>query len=333
MLHAPKRGAALRVQRRAASSSPPPPPPPNSESHESVDFYEQKKKQEAAFARLQQIRMDERLAVPMENVSSLHGRSLKAHQYDYTSLQENIYDFVIVGSGYAGSIFALRMSQKGYSVLVVEEGARWEGDGALDNRDITRTTWKPRFNLWGMQKRVTVGPLDVTTGVGIGGSSLTQDAALEHPELETFDAGVWAGFTSAEEMQRFYALSEKMLGVVEQPFLTEPDCLLREGAEELGLNGTMSFAKTNVFFGKQKNTAIKDTSPEERRIKDFERDHERQVPAMSDSYMAHRIKKSYVTSPLINCLCSVVLFKCSTLFLSLSLHSTRNIHITGRLGK
>eukprot|EP01061_Rhynchopus_euleeides_P020148 TRINITY_DN32898_c0_g1_i1.p1 TRINITY_DN32898_c0_g1~~TRINITY_DN32898_c0_g1_i1.p1 ORF type:complete len:301 (+),score=68.23 TRINITY_DN32898_c0_g1_i1:46-903(+) len=227
-------------------------PPSSTEENVHDTYEEQRKMQEAAFARLEKKREEGALSNQMDSVSTLHGRRFSDETYDYDALSGNVYDYIVVGTGYAGSIFALRMAQKGYSVLAVEEGQRFEGASPNNDWELAHSMWKPSSGLYGLQRTTPLGALHVKSGVGIGGSSLVNESTLEHPDLSLFAEEPWAQVTSPEEMGRYYAEAQRMLGVAEQPFVTEPDKLMMTAAEELGIHGQCDLATAAVFLGSRR---------------------------------------------------------------------------------
>eukprot|EP01064_Diplonema_japonicum_P012787 TRINITY_DN20142_c0_g1_i1.p1 TRINITY_DN20142_c0_g1~~TRINITY_DN20142_c0_g1_i1.p1 ORF type:complete len:695 (+),score=184.26 TRINITY_DN20142_c0_g1_i1:32-2116(+) len=215
-----------------------------------------KRKQEAAFARMLERKQNEQLENRMNSVSYTHGRKVQRKQYDYQAVQENIYDYVVVGSGYGGSIFALRMAQKGYSVLLLEQGRAWDGEAPNDDWELWGTRWNPLFKMSGKKHTRSLGPVVVECGVGLGGSSLDHVAHLSTPDPSVFSEGEWADILSETEMTPHYNKVKKMLGVTTQPFFTENDRLFAEAARDLGLKEPEN-ATCAIFFGKQKAREMK----------------------------------------------------------------------------
>ena len=229
---------------------------------------ELKAKQEAAYNRLRAAKVKDAMMGKMNGVSPLHGRRFSDAAFDPAALAENVYDYVVVGSGYAGCIMALRLAQKGHSVLVVEKGQRWEGTAPADDWEVTGTTWNPLLNLSGLQEVTPVGKtLDVVSGVGVGGSSLTKGDKMDHPEPEAFGEGAWAEVTSPEEMAKHMSVAKRMLGLQQQPFSTEPDALVGGAAEKLGLDVELLPTDAAIFFGSQTGKVLG------RMLRDEEREH------------------------------------------------------------
>ena len=129
------------------------------------------------------------------------------------------YDFIIVGSGFGGSVSALRLAQKGYSVAVIEMGKRWQSE------DFPKTSWSLRKFLWlpqalchGIFKMTLLKDIFVLSGAGVGGGSLVYANTLLVPPDETWDDPCWKGLSDWQgEMPGFYALAKRMLGAAKYP--------------------------------------------------------------------------------------------------------------------
>ncbi|KAJ9436034.1 GMC oxidoreductase [Diplonema papillatum] len=150
----------------------------------------------------------------------------------------------------------MRMAQKGYSVLVVEQGRRWEGDSPDSDWEVTSTVWNPSLRLTGKRATTEVSFLSVLHGVGLGGSSLDSTVHLGEPPMSVFKAGSWAGHIKLEEMERHFAEVRKMLGVCKQPFFTECDFRVGTAVQALVPEAVVSKAHTATFFGSQEDEVI-----------------------------------------------------------------------------
>eukprot|EP01059_Diplonema_ambulator_P034341 TRINITY_DN7630_c0_g1_i3.p1 TRINITY_DN7630_c0_g1~~TRINITY_DN7630_c0_g1_i3.p1 ORF type:complete len:1034 (+),score=242.93 TRINITY_DN7630_c0_g1_i3:32-3103(+) len=222
-----------------------------SSNDESKEMEEMKAKQEAAFMRLQQMKRDSALMNKMNTVSYTHAKVLQRKDYDHVAMQENIYDFIVIGAGHGGSVFALRMAQKGYSVLLLEQGRAWEGGVPNDDWEIFSTRWNPALRMRGRKRTESLGPLVVESGVGLGGSSLDHVAHMEEPDPSVYTSGDWQGVVTAADMEPHFKKVKEMLGVATQPFFTEADGYFQDAARVLGLQDP-SRASCAVFFGSQK---------------------------------------------------------------------------------
>jgi cholesterol oxidase len=159
-------------------------------------------------------------------------------------------DFAIIGSGFGGSVSALRLTEKGYSVAVIEMGKRWtKDDFAKTNWDLKKSLWRPWFGMYGILQMTLVKDAFFLHGAGVGGGSLVYANTMLVPPDEAFTDKRWVGIDWKETLSPFYARAQKMLGVVESPFVVETDEMLKEVAEEMGRGHTFHKAKVAVFFG------------------------------------------------------------------------------------
>lgn len=148
----------------------------------------------------------------------------------------NSYDYLIIGSGFGGSVSALRLAEKGYKVAVLEAGKRFRDE------DFPETTWNLRKFLWAPALRC-FGILRVTSmphamflnGTGVGGGSLVYANTLLVPPDPFFKDPQWSGMNDWKSaLEPFYETAKKMLGVTPNVKLTRSDEMLRELAEEMG---------------------------------------------------------------------------------------------------
>src|SRR5476649_170616 len=116
------------------------------------------------------------------------------------------YDYVIIGSGFGGSVSALRLTEKGYSVLVLEKGMRLSAaDFPKSNWDLKRWLWLPSMNWYGLFKLTFSRHVGVLSGVGVGGGSLVYANTLPIPKKNFFSSPSWAHLADWEtELQPFY---------------------------------------------------------------------------------------------------------------------------------
>ncbi|MBX7098066.1 MAG: GMC family oxidoreductase [Myxococcaceae bacterium] len=147
------------------------------------------------------------------------------------------WDFVVVGSGFGGSVSALRLVEKGYRVLLLEKGKRFSPDDFPEtNWDLKRWLWLPRLGFHGLFKMTFFPHVTALSGVGVGGGSLVYANTLPVPEDEFFRAGAWSSLADwKNELKDHYATVRRMLGAVENPLSTLPDQVLGELGRELGL--------------------------------------------------------------------------------------------------
>ena len=164
------------------------------------------------------------------------------------------YDVVVVGSGFGGSVAALRLTEKGYRVGVLEAGRRFGPDNLPKTSwDLPNFLWAPRLGLRGMQRITLLKGLVVLSAAGVGGGSLVYANTLYRPPAGFFDDPHWAGVTEAE-MSPYYDLASAMLGVTTQPSMTPSDVVIQQVAEDMGVGGTFRRTPVGVFFGEPGKT-------------------------------------------------------------------------------
>ena len=161
------------------------------------------------------------------------------------------YDFVVVGSGFGGSVAALRLTEKGYRVLVLERGRRFRADDfPKTNWDLKNWMWVPELNWRGIFKMTFFRHVTVLSGVGVGGGSLVYANTLPIPKNSFFEGGTWAGLKDWKaELMPFYEKAQKMLGSTPNPKMTPGDHLLKEIASDLGKSGQFHMTDVAVYFG------------------------------------------------------------------------------------
>jgi cholesterol oxidase len=168
-----------------------------------------------------------------------------------------MYDYVIIGSGFGGSVSALRLSEKGYKVLVIEKG-RWFNkpeDFPKTNWNLKKWLWLPSVGFSGLFKMTFFRHVTVLSGVAVGGGSVVYANTLPVPKSEFFNSGNWNGLANwEEELKPFYAISKKMLGAEKHPYMSHNDKTMQQVAIELG--NEKAFEKTDVavYFGKPEVT-------------------------------------------------------------------------------
>lgn len=161
------------------------------------------------------------------------------------------YDYVIVGSGFGGSVSALRLSEKGYSVAVLEMGKRWKAeDFAKTTWDVRRFLWKPALGLHGILQLTLLRDVFFLHGAGVGGGSLVYANTLLRPPPEAFADPQWVGLDWSNALTPHYDTARRMLGAVPSEVLVETDQLLKEVAEDMGRGDTFHRATVGVYFGK-----------------------------------------------------------------------------------
>jgi len=166
-------------------------------------------------------------------------------------MTEQIYDYIIIGSGFGGSVAAMRLSEKGYSVLVLEQGKRYrDHDFAATNWKFWKYLWLPALRSFGvLQIRLLKGVM-ILHGRGLGGGSLGYANVLEVPSDEMFGNPSWRHLANWKEVLRpHYETARRMLGVAHNPFQGKADQILRGIAEARGMAETFRTTEVGVFFG------------------------------------------------------------------------------------
>jgi cholesterol oxidase len=161
------------------------------------------------------------------------------------------YDVVVVGSGFGGSVSALRLAEKGYRVLVLEAGRRFADDEfARTSWDVRRFLWAPRLGCFGIQRIHRLPDVMVLAGAGVGGGSLVYANTLYRPDDAFYDDPQWRDIADwRDELAPAYDLAERMLGVTGNPTTTPSDVAMREVAEQMGVGHTFALTPVGVFFG------------------------------------------------------------------------------------
>ena len=161
------------------------------------------------------------------------------------------YDVLIVGSGFGGSVSALRLTEKGYRVGVLEAGRRFTRESLPRNSwDLKNYLWAPKLGMFGIQRIHLLGNVMVLAGAGVGGGSLNYANTLYVPPRPFFDDPQWRDITDwQEELTPYYDQAQRMLGVRLNPTMTPSDVHLKAAAERMGCGDTFHMAPVGVFFG------------------------------------------------------------------------------------
>lgn len=161
------------------------------------------------------------------------------------------YDVIVVGSGFGGSVSALRLTEKGYRVGVLEAGRRFTRDTLPRNSwDLRNYLWAPKFGMYGIQRIHLLGNVMVLAGAGVGGGSLNYANTLYVPPKPFFEDPQWRDITDwQEELGPYYDQARRMLGVRLNPTMTPSDVHLKAAAERMGVGDTFHMAPVGVFFG------------------------------------------------------------------------------------
>ncbi|MEU4079784.1 cholesterol oxidase [Streptomyces venezuelae] len=161
------------------------------------------------------------------------------------------YDVLVVGSGFGGSVTALRLTEKGYRVGVLEAGRRFTPETLPKNSwDLKNFLWAPALGLYGLQRIHLLGNVMVLAGAGVGGGSLNYANTLYVPPKPFFDDPQWKDITDwQEELRPYYDQAQRMLGVRLNPTTTPSDVHLKAAAQAMGIGDTFHMAPVGVFFG------------------------------------------------------------------------------------
>ena len=161
------------------------------------------------------------------------------------------YDVIVVGSGFGGSVTALRLTEKGYRVGVLEAGRRFTRETLPKNSwDLKNYLWAPRLGMYGIQRIHLLGNVMVLAGAGVGGGSLNYANTLYVPPKPFFEDPQWRDITDwEEELKPYYDQARRMLGVRLNPTMTPSDVHLKAAAERMGVGDTFHMAPVGVFFG------------------------------------------------------------------------------------
>ncbi len=166
------------------------------------------------------------------------------------------YDWIVVGSGFGGSVSALRLAEKGYSVGVLECGKRFEDkDFPKSTWDLRRYFWAPRLGLRGIFRMTPFKDIAVVSGCGVGGGSLGYANTLYVPPTDFFKDPQWRDLEDWESvLAPHYAEAQRMLGVVVHENDDPADQLLREFGEQLGVGDTYQKTPIGIFLGEPGKT-------------------------------------------------------------------------------
>jgi cholesterol oxidase len=160
------------------------------------------------------------------------------------------YDFIVIGSGFGGSVSALRLAEKGYKVAVLEKGKRWKTeDFPKTNWNIRKYMWLPALGCYGYQMLTQLKHVLIFHGGGVGGGSLVYANQLLIPPDEVFERPEWGPGDWKSKMMPFYEKAKKMLGANESPQIGEADKCLREVGKDITGKDTFHKNDVGIFFG------------------------------------------------------------------------------------
>lgn len=165
---------------------------------------------------------------------------------------EGSFDFVVIGSGFGGSVTAMRLAQKGYRVAVLEAGKRWQAsDFPHSNWNAAKYLWAPRLRCFGIQSITLLKGVMVLHGSGVGGGSLVYANTLMRAGDDVFADPSWGTAVDwKRELAPHYETARRMLGVTLNPALEEGEETLRRVAARMGAESTFHATEVGVYFGK-----------------------------------------------------------------------------------
>lgn len=163
---------------------------------------------------------------------------------------DTVFDTIVIGSGFGGSVAAMRLAEKGYRVLVLERGKRFrDQDFPKTNWNLRRFVWFPLLRCFGIMQFTTLKGVLVLHGSGVGGGSLVYGNVLMQPSDDLFEAPAWRDFADWKTLLApHYESARRMLGVTSNPRLWPADDILRTLAAERGNGHTFRATEVGVYF-------------------------------------------------------------------------------------
>ncbi|WP_433800914.1 GMC oxidoreductase [Actinomycetospora sp. CA-084318] len=176
-------------------------------------------------------------------------------------MRDHHHDVLVIGSGFGGSVSALRLTEKGYRVGVLEAGRRFSPETLpATSWDVRNFLWAPALGCYGIQRIHVLRDVVVLAGAGVGGGSLNYANTLYQPSSEAFYRDPqWNAITDwRDELDPFYEQARRMLGVVTQPTVTPSDEVMRQVAREWGREDTVTPTQVGVYFGEGPGVTVPD---------------------------------------------------------------------------
>ncbi|MCP4120683.1 MAG: GMC family oxidoreductase [Bacteroidetes bacterium] len=170
--------------------------------------------------------------------------------------EQHDFDYIIIGSGFGGSVSALRLAEKGYKVLVMEKGKRLEAEDFPETTwNLKRWMWMPRLGMTGLFKLTFFRHVAIASGVGVGGGSLVYANTLPVPTDNFFKADSWSHLADwKSELEPYYPLAKRMLGAKKNPNFRKGDRALQELARQIGKEDQFQATDVAVYFGEPEKT-------------------------------------------------------------------------------
>ncbi|MGQ4599741.1 GMC oxidoreductase [Nocardia sp. R6R-6] len=166
------------------------------------------------------------------------------------------FDVLVIGSGFGGSVTALRLVEKGYHVGLLEAGRRFADDELPKTSwELKKFLWAPALGCYGIQRIHPLRNVLILGGAGVGGGSLNYANTLYVPPEPFFQDSQWRGITDwREELTPYYERAQQMLGVVRNPHMTPADEVFKAVADDMGVGDTFVQTPVGVFFGEPGKT-------------------------------------------------------------------------------
>jgi cholesterol oxidase len=166
------------------------------------------------------------------------------------------HDVLIIGSGFGGSVSALRLTEKGYRVAVLEAGKRFrDEDFAKSSWRLRKFLWLPQLGCYGIQRIDKLKDVLILSGAGVGGGSLVYANTLYEPLDPFYRDPAWGHITDwRAELEPYYDQAKRMLGVAVYPYVSPADEIVKKVAERMGVGGTFHHTPVGVFFGEPGET-------------------------------------------------------------------------------
>ncbi|MHC1705865.1 MAG: GMC oxidoreductase [Tenuifilaceae bacterium] len=169
------------------------------------------------------------------------------------------YDYIIIGSGFGGSVSALRLAEKGYKVAVIEKGKRFKPlDFAKTSWNLKKYLWLPAFGLYGIQALSWLKHVFILHGTGVGGGSLVYANNLLVPSDEIFRKKEWGNKNLSEILKPHYETAKRMMGAAKSPTVGKADTVLAEITKELTGKDTFHINNVGIFFGEKPDLTLPD---------------------------------------------------------------------------
>ncbi|GAB3495613.1 GMC oxidoreductase [Nocardiopsis coralliicola] len=189
--------------------------------------------------------------MPSQTPPSAAGGSAHAAGPGGPAGSESGADVVVIGSGFGGAVSALRLTEKGYRVAVLEAGQRHTPETLpATSWDLKQFLWAPQLGCYGIQRIHVLRDVMILAGAGVGGGSLNYANTLYEPLDDFYADPQWRGITDwRAELAPYYDQAKRMLGVRTNPTMTPSDTHLKAVAEDMGVGGSFHLAPVGVFFG------------------------------------------------------------------------------------